>query len=645
MEIARALGAVPQSKEGTEADSAVSTPRSGFNVAALFQRHKGTIGEISDKAAGVDTTEVSVKSFQDLLDLVRGAVWQAEARQPEVLWSAGDSSNIRGAFRLYSNGQDRLPISRLIETVEELGFNELSEAAEQRWWADVTQSVMGSKKRHTFSGKSQPDSGFLTIEEFIQIVTRGFHQKARQKRLQDFFREREVAQEVGFCFLEVEDLRELHGMLLRMDGSQEPWRKVVMLLDNCGIQDLSSDQVIAFKSAIRMEGATASWKSRGKEDAVDFDVFLRWMGVAFKHFGGLVLKGQMETTAEDLAGHGGFAVAMLREHFRENGQQPGLFQVVACRSSTSASRNTSVSRRQSIGGESAPDNDLPNPEGKQSKRSLSTETSRAKAKASSKSPLRTPGRSPGRSPAKSPGKSPERSRPVAEDSVGDLLASGRGKQSSRKTSRKGSQQGSAQGSRSASKKGSSEAAEVTGSSVDGGAAASSKEAASSGVLVLSGLPPSEAMLGRKMFRAISVDFGKDGDIEHHSADMEKGHAQSSIGGGGEAPSASDLEARLQGLIGKAGGAIPKKEGNASRKEKTGQDSDKLVSDALAKLQKLELRRDDDHEEYELQTPEEAEDHEPGAKSDHVAPSVPLRADVESFAMSECIGLEDTADNG
>lgn len=131
------------------------------------------------------------------------------------------------------------------------------------------------------------------------------------------------------------------------------------------------------------------------------------------------------------------------------------------------------------------------------------------------------------------------------------------------------------------------------------------------VMNLKGLPPSEAMLSRKQFRACSVDL---------TNNAKQGEAQPSLllpgllavaggagvgGGPGRPLGEASGDAVAEALRGAKGGALAGRAGGTSadrqtsptnRKVKPVQDSLLIVTDAIAKLSEVERNRDADGDE-------------------------------------------------
>lgn len=142
---------------------------------------------------------------------------------------------------------------------------------------------------------------------------------------------------------------------------------------------------------------------------------------------------------------------------------------------------------------------------------------------------------------------------------------------------------------------------------------------SNAVLHLAGLPPTEAMLARKPFRATSVDLTSRGrsplppemPVTAAATDgVSAGGASSSQDRGSDASShapqdnmsllARDLDERLKKQLHLSNGKAPQEDAPAKRKEKTAQDSHDLVNDALAKLASLQRRWEDDEEDEDAE---------------------------------------------
>jgi len=350
---------------------------------------------------------------------------------------------------------------------------------------------------------SRHDGVSLSLEDFSMVVTAALREKERERRRAQFAREQEVRLEADFGPLEVEDLRELHRVLLRVEveGNRDVLAKLLVLFHGCGIRELSRHEISGLRHIVR-QGAKEP--EAHMLETVPFELFMTWMqGVFEQGIGDLQFTGQETVTVEDLEQRRGFAAAMLREHLRVHRPLPPI---------SAASVRNKRSSQATI---------------------ASSASASASRRASGSLHHRT--------------------------SLG--LAWAMGKVWSKGTPRRGSRTTSRSGSRSSFSNSNSNSMAVTPAPSGPSAGGNAEER--SRVMGLSSLPPSEAMLGRKPFRAISVDLTNDGSVNNLGLSEVSNSPMSS--------------------------AQP-------RQVKTGQDSDALVNDAMAKLFTYQREEDDDDDE-------------------------------------------------
>lgn len=412
--------------------------------------------------------------------------------------------------------------------------------------------------------------------------------------------------------------------------------RMLRLFARCGVRELRSGEVVALRAILR-DQANQPGSANAEEDGpfvttsstslsaeVSFEHFLLWMHTVFQQgIGDLSFEEQSVPTLEDLESHGGFVACMLRERLTSISQQgtsgrasiqsaagavdlggePHFSEkraenVDSCATSRRSSNNSSIglawamrkSSKQQLQQKRAAAG---------SRRSASKTLSRQGSKSTPEKSTRGEALQKGsRPPSASADRHHRRTRSNSSGSGGGSKGSRRGSKGSKgsRGSRSGSEDG--QDSRPGSASGSrSRSGKRTG-------CASPRPDRDSGVLLLTGLPPSEAMLARKAYRAISVDHtnaplsGMEGLLPPGAtaAGDADGSEPSRSGSRQAAAASAALEQRLQmHMQSMVGGTEGPKKSLANRQVKTAQDAKTLVDHAMQKLANLQSEQDGDDE--------------------------------------------------
>jgi len=486
------------------------------------------------------------------LDLIRSTVNRVSKESADLLWSSEDLQHIATTFQRHANGSGRLPVAQLFAVVQDLGFDELEveQVDQQRWLANITAVVIeNGKQRHTICDPAHV--GSLSFQELCRIVTRALHEKERGRRALSFSREQDVRRQCGFALAEMEDLRELHNQYLAVEvqGNNGALPRLVTLFHICGVRDFSTEEVAALKVIVQSHLPDTPKPAGGM---VPFDIFMLWMKDVFAQgVGDLRLHNRPTGAAPDLDRQG-FAAAMLREMHSHQFHE-------ATSSSGGHKSHKKSSRRASLDHKGS----------NTASRRVSTESRWGLGKMVSMS---------------NQGSRAGSSRNIRQAS---RLANG---SKSRGSSRQGSRCGSWGNSRSNTRSNSMFGTESLPGIDSGGARA---EDGGTGVFLLKGLPPSEAMLARKQFRAISVDLS---NVASDGNTAPSDHPPQDLGAlvGSTEKQLSDVtdqaqqercaERRLDEHAQKAAAKDFSKLQQELRKVKRAQDSLTIVTDAIAKLE-------------------------------------------------------------
>jgi len=541
-------------------------------------------------ASPADSRGVIFSSLMQFLDFFRAAVDGMEKEQTELVWSQGDLRHVANIFSRHANSLNCIPMAILFQVIQELGFEDLrvEDLEQQRWLKDITRSTLEGRRASSNTG----GVGTLSLQDFTRIVTFALREKEKAKRLEDFARERQVRKLAGFSPLEMEDLRELHRTYANLEvpvwrieaGSKDPLVRMTLLLHNCGLGNLSERDAGALQRIVRKLTPPADME-RLVGDTAPFDVFMLWMREVFaQSIGNLEWTGTVSTMSSkksqgakflpselELEGRKGFTIGMLREALRCNvlnssGERWEFGDV---------DMGSPVSRCESDDGKRGSAESLT---GRSRLRSTLMESQTHRSTITESQKYRNSTITESQNPRRSSG---DVSTPRARRRSGEQQtfgSPGRGSRSSRIESRTSSQTNSRRGSGQFSDGACSSLGQQPGA---GGAVQDdafriqprAKGASGTSVMIMKGLPPSEAMLGRKDFRACSVDL-------------------TNVTGLPSQVDGSDIAAKVEAMARRSqltslpqlpAEAVGKGVGQAKRKMKPVQDSLDVVNSAIAKL--------------------------------------------------------------
>mmetsp|Transcript_136532 Transcript_136532/g.254990 ORF Transcript_136532/g.254990 Transcript_136532/m.254990 type:complete len:1139 (-) Transcript_136532:8-3424(-) len=497
--------------------------------------------------------EVLFKSLPHFFLLIRGTVERVQNDEAEFLWSSDDLHQLAVIFHKHENAHGRLPVAHLFNVIADLGFEELnvSDVKQQKWLAGVTQSVI--EKQNKFRGRqtiTDPSQvGSLTFQDLCRIVTAALHSKEKERRHMAFAAERRVRKQVGFSPIEMEDLRELHDTYLSVEvqGNNGALPRLITLFHICSVRELSHDEVDLLKDTIARN--TAEQIPGEDPSMVSFPTFMLWMRDVFQNRIG-DLQWHYHQSVVPGADRKGFAAAMLRDQCRAAG-------MTSPKASEAGSSSMVSTRRGSF--------DLSVP----SRRSSGTSPGAFNL-----------GKMLAMSQAPSSFSSRHNSISLQGGSKGSALGRvSRG--SSRNNSRFNSRRGSRENSRSNSLF--TDAADLATGLKE------QNDDAHKAVFLMKGLPPQEAMLARKQYRAISVDLSNAGTSVGPAAAIANESKVSESTLSSKAPDEEKLpsiSAQLAQQVQMRPGPSMKPEGQApskSRSVKQGLDPEMLVAGAVAKL--------------------------------------------------------------
>jgi hypothetical protein len=446
-----------------------------------------------------------------------------------LLWPSDDLIQMRTIFFSHAQKNDTMPMAQLFQVIDEIGFGQLDckSADSQKWLIGIIHKVYAKSKRPETPSKSN-----ISFEEFVRIVTAATKAKGREPRRAEFKAEQLARREAGFQPSEMEDLRELHGTYLSMraEGSSSTLAQLLHLFQACQVRGLDKKEIVQLRTIIESYTNLHDAQDDGK---APFAVFMMWMKEIFEHkIGGLALdkSDPASPAAPPPMDKKGFAFAMLREQARAEGNLSAVAQDANETMLTNAARRGSASRSvdsrksmYSLAAAGEPNNLINR---KAFKKSTTTIT---------------------------PSMTPRESGSMTQESASRLSSS---------LSTSGTN------SSSTSKRNST----------------SDEDRDHTAVLQLKGLPPQEAILSRKLFRATSVDLTNEGgDPKLNGADDDLN---------GEPPAGSrDGSKRLpKNEVSEDRPAVqPKSNGKstlASRNVKQVVDTELVLTGALAKLEAL-----------------------------------------------------------
>jgi len=591
----------------------------GLEPAAVLQELEACRAASGD---GPEGRQLRFLCLAELLDLARGTLARLEREQEQLLWSREDLEQMEFAVLRHANAETGCVAScQLFEVIREFGFASINveQPEQQRLIADATRSILQGRGSEFLPGSprgrptlNSTTLGHLSAQDIIGITGMVLRSVQRERRRAEFQRERRARREAGFSHPEVEDLRELFRTFTTIDvhagrkpvctritqpAQRDALARLTLLLGFCGIHDLSEMDVRALE-AIVTRRLPADDTPPGS--VISFEVFMLCMHEVLAGSVGHIRwcggQEQDSDAGEQLAGRSGFGAFMLRERLCRERQR----QAAAVRRQLRRGFAKSVSvcsHRQSSGSRE--------PRGGEGNKRSSTCSELRISRENSESQLSSPSRR--QSSECSESRTGER---PASRQCGQVLHSARDPQlgahslrewrpsqpATRRDSGRpwSSRQPAARhagggGGPLALHPGDEEAAALSCracTGIDGPADASGCHAdeKSQSVFFMKGLPPSEVMLGRKEFRACSVELGL-----YEQAAVESGGAAEPKPLLGlppkEALACRSLDAEI---------AQPQEIGRtpSNRKVKRVQDSLAIVNNAIAKL--AEQKDDNDN---------------------------------------------------
>jgi hypothetical protein len=565
-------------------------------------------------------TSLSVASLSlpRFLRLCYGALARAEWQHADSFCGLAESHRLRETFAQYSNPVQLVPITHLFQIIRAVELPQLNlETLEtQRWIAEVTGNVV---ERRSARARRERE-GALSYEELVTVVTvatRGLERRELKEALQ---REQEARKATGFSHAEMEDLRELYGFystfglqsdfagyyprireLLHRSGAKRLERFDQMFIRNLvdGALPCTSE---AGDTTSRCSSRASQHSSRCREaDRAPFPVFVGWMRAILDR-GIEGLEHRHMSSVEAASDRPGFAGALLQECAAQK-SRPHFGQR---RTPRAGSADASGAE---FGEQSQSESELPSDD--------SLDEDDVNIKLSSIIPAmglfgmtgarkdshsnRSSNRSSGVGSIKSPHYSRRASSKVAPWKLDRSLSSATTKSTGIESMSLGTDSldsASVSCGSSGDPSRRSSGLLVGGSATgDGQNAGMDEECGGQSVLRMKGLPPSEAMLSRRVIRACSVDHGRedllavtpvaDDAIQGTSAGVEKQEPRHAGAGG--------AVAGLQALSDLQVFAPKTSQGPHARKVKPVQDADTVVreaAEAILRLQTLGLAERD-----------------------------------------------------
>eukprot|EP00928_Gymnodinium_smaydae_P031661 TRINITY_DN23172_c0_g2_i1.p1 TRINITY_DN23172_c0_g2~~TRINITY_DN23172_c0_g2_i1.p1 ORF type:complete len:835 (+),score=200.61 TRINITY_DN23172_c0_g2_i1:93-2507(+) len=240
---------------------------------------------------------VPISSLLRFLELARAIDLLASQEHAALLLEPPDRRKLESVFRHRAGQADRMQVANLFPAIADLNLDgfDVDKADHQKLVADAMQATLrGRNDRASIFSKS-PTFGTMSFDDFIRVLSLTVRARAREERKIEFGHERRAHQETGFDQDEVEDLRELHAAYLGFaaeagDDTVSPLKSLASLLRLCGQRELDESDARGLRRIVRrvpprtspVTGATAP-----------FDVFLLWMREVFaSEIGGIKLKSQ-----------------------------------------------------------------------------------------------------------------------------------------------------------------------------------------------------------------------------------------------------------------------------------------------------------------------------------------------------------------
>lgn len=289
----------------------------------------GFCGQAGDMAAAArEDAKVQFSGLTHFLAFVRNIVERVEREHVEQLWSAEDLVHVKAVFRRHASA-GRAAVTDLFAIVNELGFDDLDcrTVDQQRWLSGVTRQAL--EKRSVGSiPKGSPGPGSIVLQDLVRIVTLALRSKERARRQAEYVQELEVQKECGYSPLELEDLRELHSSYLSDPGG--PLQRLATLFLGLGVE-LAPEEMALLRTIVKKH--TPEEHLRSGDGQTPFNVFVHWLRAIFaERIGGIEWHGESERAPPEE--RRGFCPAMIREWYAAIADAIG--------SSSSGSRSNSL---------------------------------------------------------------------------------------------------------------------------------------------------------------------------------------------------------------------------------------------------------------------------------------------------------------
>lgn len=452
---AETYGRLPSAKDGTGVIMDIDNFAPTFvDITGLFMRRETFAEQARQAGVGILRVEgLVLASLHEFLELMRTTYRMIQESNPEAFWPREELDHIKIMYRSFApNGG--LKLARLFELLTELGHEDLIQdidtAEKQKWIVNIVKEQIGA------------EGGTLNFLQFLKMYNVALLELQKEKRIASYERERKSQLDAKFTASEMDDLRELHMVFCTAERdakSKGIMARLTLLLQECGVSPLSEKEVEIMKTVLQEHPV----QDKGGPDP-SFAVFVSWMSRLIK---------------EDIGG-----IAMLLQKPETQTQRrdadAGLSAQVKKKEGQAANRKNLLKRKSF-----AQIMQLEEEEEEEKKQDLLHEVRHHDQKLRMR-----------------PGST---SKPMS-----DASATPKSGLCSHQQSRRGSSNAMTGLS---SRKRSGQFSKQSFDSGDGGSD-HGEEAMETGVLQLRGLPPDQAMLGRRVPRAISAeDSGDEGGDE------------------------------------------------------------------------------------------------------------------------------------
>jgi hypothetical protein len=242
---------------------------------------------------------------------------------PATLWSLDAAEHVSMVFKQHSDASGRLSIRNLFDFIKCIGMDDLDMSAkQQKLIADIIRTMMDGSQGGRTNERRASQGGVLSLQDAFYIVTQALHQDQCEKRRQELRNEQKLRREYGFSVSDVEDLHELHRTFraqlenystMLPDNTEIDSRAVTsqlaVLLEHCHVKKLVFDELQSLRELVFE-------KPPEPGGHVPFDSFVHWMhGVFTQQLGGLERQDSSEKKMEGDS----FVSTLLRECADANG--------------------------------------------------------------------------------------------------------------------------------------------------------------------------------------------------------------------------------------------------------------------------------------------------------------------------------------